>query len=159
MTPKSQWEIEKCVFCDICTRAGVDIIDIEPLNPVVKGHRIVFARNHSTDFTDDVGTTMRVMQHASELAKKLGGEYNLITSKGKNATQSVFHLHVHLVPRMENDGLHLPWTPNIETSYQQGVEDMRRKCVVAVVKHFVNNKFKSQPLQHEDVTTLIKNVK
>jgi len=37
-------------------------------------------------------------------------EFNLITSAGKNATQSVFHLHVHLVPRVAGDGLSLPWT-------------------------------------------------
>lgn len=103
------WE-EGCVFCNIANRAVVDIIDIEPLNPVVKGHRIVFANRHSTDFADDIELTMRVMQYASQLANKLGGEFNLITSKGKNATQSVFHLHVHLVPRNENDGLLLPWT-------------------------------------------------
>jgi histidine triad (HIT) family protein len=36
---------------------------------------------------------------------------NLITSKGSAATQTVFHLHVHLVPRQVDDGLPLPWTP------------------------------------------------
>lgn len=36
--------------------------------------------------------------------------FNLITSCGKAATQTVEHLHVHLVPRREGDGLKLPWT-------------------------------------------------
>ncbi|CAL9324879.1 HIT family protein [Streptomyces sp. SudanB91_2054] len=35
---------------------------------------------------------------------------NLITSKGEAATQSVFHFHVHVVPRQEGDGRPLPWT-------------------------------------------------
>lgn len=100
----------ECVFCDIADRAMVEIIDIEPLNPVVPGHRIVFARQHSTDFTDNVAISMRVMEHAAKLAKELGGDFNLITSKGSTATQTVFHLHVHLVPRKEGDGLYLPWT-------------------------------------------------
>jgi hypothetical protein len=40
----------------------------------------------------------------------MGGQWNLITSAGTDATQSVFHLHVHLVPRRPNDGLKLPWS-------------------------------------------------
>lgn len=105
----------KCVFCDIAQRVGERIVDIEPLNPVVKGHRIVFHNRHSSDFADDTGITMEVMGRASEIAKEIGGEFNLITSKGMNATQSVFHLHVHLVPRKENDGLKLPWTDQIKS--------------------------------------------
>lgn len=101
---------EKCVFCDIAKRAAVPVIDIEPLNPVVEGHRIVFSARHSKDFTDELGILLEVMIHAVKVAKENGGEYNLITSKGKNATQSVFHLHIHLVPRKENDGLLLPWS-------------------------------------------------
>jgi len=111
-TPRGEGE-KKCVFCEIANRSGLDVVDIEPLNPVVEGHRIVFSARHSNDFTDDVGITLRVMEHASNLAKSLGGEYNLITSKGKSATQSVFHLHVHLIPRRVDDGLQLPWTNQI----------------------------------------------
>ncbi|MEU3978362.1 HIT family protein [Streptomyces bacillaris] len=39
---------------------------------------------------------------------------NLITSKGAEATQSVYHLHVHIVPRRDGDNLPLPWTPQHE---------------------------------------------
>lgn len=117
---------KKCVFCDIANRSGKDIIDIEPINPVVDGHRIVFSRRHSSDFTDNVDVTMRVMEYASNLARELGGEYNLITSKGKNATQSVFHLHVHLVPRKQNDGLCLPWTNQIVSSHTEYKEDWEK---------------------------------
>jgi histidine triad (HIT) family protein len=38
------------------------------------------------------------------------GEFNLITSKGVWATQTIDHLHVHFVPRSYRDGLSLPWT-------------------------------------------------
>ena len=44
------------------------------------------------------------------LASNIYTDYNLITSAGIPATQSVLHLHIHIVPRYENDGLHLPWT-------------------------------------------------
>jgi histidine triad (HIT) family protein len=37
-------------------------------------------------------------------------DFNLITSRGKFATQTILHTHIHYVPRRENDGLFLPWT-------------------------------------------------
>jgi histidine triad (HIT) family protein len=49
------------------------------------------------------------MRMAASLAREMG-PCNLITSKGREATQTVFHMHLHLVPRAENDGLLLPWS-------------------------------------------------
>lgn len=50
------------------------------------------------------------MRRAAELMAE-HPDANIITSKGSLATQTVFHLHVHLVPRAAGDGLPLPWTP------------------------------------------------
>jgi histidine triad (HIT) family protein len=56
------------------------------------------------------------MRHAAEYCKHSGiYDYNIITSMGEYATQTVFHLHVHIVPRRLNDGLHLPWTELVDT--------------------------------------------
>ena len=49
------------------------------------------------------------MSRASILAHAMRQPMNLITSKGREATQSVFHMHLHLVPRAKDDGLALPW--------------------------------------------------
>lgn len=49
------------------------------------------------------------MRRAAELMAEHPAA-NLITSKGADATQSVYHLHVHIAPRQADDGLHLPWT-------------------------------------------------
>ena len=102
--------ITPCVFCQIAKDLNAPIVDIEPLNPVVPGHIIVFSKDHSKDFADNPNITKDVVEYASKLAKRLGGDWNLITSKGASATQTVFHLHVHLVPRKPNDGIILPWT-------------------------------------------------
>lgn len=102
--------MKDCPFCPMFLFLSEDIIDIEPLNPVVEGHRLVIPREHMADFTEDGEVSARCMEYASKLAEKLGGDFNLITSKGKNATQTVRHLHIHLVPRKENDGLMLPWS-------------------------------------------------
>lgn len=97
-----------CPFCPMF-KGGEEVIDIEPLNPVVPGHRLVIPREHVKDFSEDPAVSARVMEYAARLGKKMG-DVNLITSKGKSATQTVFHLHLHLVPRRAGDDLALPWT-------------------------------------------------
>jgi histidine triad (HIT) family protein len=108
--------VPPCPFCDIVAgRAPATVVGewpeaiaIEPLNPVTRGHILVIPREHVRDFTDYPKVSASTMLCAAEFAAGLGS-YNLITSKGRPATQSVFHLHLHLVPRAENDGLALPW--------------------------------------------------
>jgi histidine triad (HIT) family protein len=112
-----------CIFCEILAGLepakvladGISSIAIEPLNPVVDGHFIVIPRQHVKDAYEDPGVTAMSMHDASQWSKmfswrdKRYESANLITSVGKPATQSVFHLHIHVVPRAENDGLALPW--------------------------------------------------
>lgn len=108
-----------CVFCDIdkiesakieYRGMGGMVMVFEPLNPVVPGHLLVVNKRHSEDFTDKPMVFAETAKVAAEVAAEKGGAYNLITSKGKEATQSVFHCHVHLVPRSKGDGLRLPWS-------------------------------------------------
>ena len=103
-----------CPFCDIIAgrlpvtivRAWLDGLAIVPLNPVTKGHLLVIPMRHVEDFTSDPDLSGRMMTYESELAS---APCNIITSAGREATQSVFHLHLHIVPRSDNDGLALPW--------------------------------------------------
>jgi histidine triad (HIT) family protein len=109
---------QPCPFCEINTgRAPAKFVDewadafaIVPLNPVVEGHTLVIPKTHVTDFVAEPAVSAAVMKRAAELAGDFpAGSMNLITSRGRAATQSVWHLHLHLVPRAENDGLALPW--------------------------------------------------
>lgn len=109
---------QPCPFCEInLGRAAAtfvhewsDTIAIVPLNPVVDGHTLVIPKTHVTDFADDPDVTGATARRAAQLCRDLDlAHANLITSRGRAATQSVFHLHWHLVPRAENDGLALPW--------------------------------------------------
>lgn len=108
-----------CTFCQI-TRRNVTVkmprhmswpepgvMAFEPLNPVTPGHMLVVPAAHVPDALTNPATTGLVMQVAARIAQ---GPCNLITSCGAEATQTVFHLHVHVVPRFEGDGLALPWT-------------------------------------------------
>lgn len=105
-----------CVFCEIVAgqapativREWDDALAIVPLGPVVDGHTLVIPKQHVADFGEDPEVSATTMRRAAELA---AGDQamNVITSRGREATQSVWHLHLHLVPRAENDGLALPW--------------------------------------------------
>lgn len=118
---KDKEEIE-CIFCQIVREeAPADVLDrdisawvITPLEPVVKNHVIVIPTHHQRDFATPykgANFASHTMQMASEYAAKFPErDYNLITSKGRAATQSIFHLHIHLVPRVQGDGLKLPWS-------------------------------------------------
>lgn len=111
----------ECTFCRIAD--GLDpavqvyqddrAIGIVPLNPVVSGHLLAIPRGHAADFAESWLLTSDAMHAAFQMARVHTGQYNLITSKGADATQSVFHLHVHLVPRAVGDGLQLPWSGRV----------------------------------------------
>lgn len=103
-----------CVFCEIMAQrepavlvnAWPDAIAIVPINPVVAGHVLVIPRTHVEDYRTDPAVTAAVAARAASIAP---WPSNLITSAGRVATQSVFHLHMHVVPRAADDGLALPW--------------------------------------------------
>ncbi len=105
-----------CPFCAIVddnapavfVRRWPDAVAIVPLNPVTAGHTLVIPLRHVEDYLEAPEVTGLVMARAAELGV---APSNLITSAGDAATQTVRHLHVHVVPRRTGDGLPLPWTP------------------------------------------------
>jgi histidine triad (HIT) family protein len=110
-----------CVFCAIVAglapatilRQWEHGIAIVPLNPVTTGHTLIIPRIHVQDACESALTTMRVFELAAYYAKWQGAPgYNIITSIGEVATQTVMHLHVNVVPRREGDALALPWSKN-----------------------------------------------
>jgi histidine triad (HIT) family protein len=112
-----------CAFCQIVASTapatvladGVMTLAIVPLNPVTEGHFLVLPKAHVTDAIDDPAITATVMRDASQWVRLFADRddryrsVNFITSVGRPATQSVFHLHIHVVPRRPDDGLALPW--------------------------------------------------
>ena len=81
----------------------------EPLNPVVPGHLLVVPIQHASKASVDVN-----FGRASQVAAEIVGEWdlqaNIITNVGAAAGQTVFHTHLHIVPRQPGDGLLLPWS-------------------------------------------------
>lgn len=104
-----------CVFCNLDNlkhgyrKEAYRVVSFTPLDPVVPGHVCVMPTEHVEDVSTDPTLTSEVMFVVAEIAKQYP-QCNVITSKGRAATQSVDHLHVHIVPRTEGDGLQLPWS-------------------------------------------------
>lgn len=112
---------DDCVFCDESkirsddirvvrgTSTSVDCMIFEPLEPVTDGHALVVPVEHADDLSDSFRLAAGAMEVAAWLCHRFS-DVNVITSKGAHATQTVGHLHLHVVPRYAGDGLHLPWT-------------------------------------------------
>jgi histidine triad (HIT) family protein len=114
-----------CVFCRIMagdlpswpvaeSERSVAFMDI---NPATDGHLLVVPRQHTPDVTtidpDDLTDVVLLAQRmARQVRERLGASgVNLVQSTGAAAWQTVFHLHVHVIPRYVDDPLVLPWQP------------------------------------------------
>ena len=87
------------------------------INPATRGHALVVPRRHAADLgeidTDDLGAVARAAQRLAGRARDaLGADgVNLMNSWGSDAWQTVFHFHLHVIPRYAGDPLKLPWKP------------------------------------------------
>jgi histidine triad (HIT) family protein len=114
-----------CLFCKIVagdvpsTKIDEDerTVAFMDINPGTRGHALVVPRNHARDLhdidPDDLAAVTRAGQRlAARQRDVLGAEgINLLNACGAAAWQTVFHFHLHVVPRYAEDGLRLPWVP------------------------------------------------
>jgi histidine triad (HIT) family protein len=116
---------DDCLFCGIAAGAVPgQVVDSDEhtvafmdINPATRGHALVVPRNHSRDLLEisdeDLAHTMtaaqRLTRRMREVLKPDG--FNLLNSCGSAAWQTIFHFHVHVIPRYDDDPLRLPWVP------------------------------------------------
>jgi histidine triad (HIT) family protein len=87
------------------------------INPATRGHLLVIPREHSADLLevpleDLVACAWMAQTLAHKVKDRLGADgVNVLNSCGAAAWQTVFHYHVHVIPRYANDPLRLPWVP------------------------------------------------
>ena len=125
-----------CPFCEIVQREDPDtrevyrdehVVAFFPLEPATLGHTLVVPREHLADvWSLDEQTAERIAVATTRLSRVVKDTLtpeglNIIQSNGKAATQTVFHLHVHIVPRWENDAVGRIWPP--ETHYSEKQKD------------------------------------
>jgi histidine triad (HIT) family protein len=87
------------------------IISFLDINPIAKGHCLVIPKKHYKDIFDMPVNELKEMIEASKqvseiIKSKLGATgVNLMNASGDGSQQSVFHFHMHIIPRNEDDGL------------------------------------------------------
>ena len=115
-----------CIFCKIVAGElpaqivdeGERTVSFMDINPATRGHALVIPRQHATNLleigAEDLQATILAAQRmAQRVTDRLGADgVNLINSCGARAWQTVFHFHVHVIPRYANDPLKLPWIPS-----------------------------------------------
>jgi histidine triad (HIT) family protein len=114
-----------CIFCKIVageipsTRVHEDerTVAFMDVNPGARGHLLVVPRTHAADVhaidDEDLAAVARTARDlAARLRDRLGADgVNVIQNNGRAAWQTVFHYHVHVLPRYPGDPIQLPWQP------------------------------------------------
>jgi len=114
-----------CLFCSIVAgEIPSTIVDEDErtiafmdINPATRGHALVVPRAHSRDLLDvseeDLAACAAAARRlAGRVSERLDADgVNLLNSCGRAAWQTVFHFHIHVIPRYDDDPLRLPWTP------------------------------------------------
>jgi histidine triad (HIT) family protein len=116
---------EDCLFCKIAAgEVPAKVVDSDErtisfmdINPATRGHALVIPRRHSADIhevdPEDLAACMEAARRLAARARdRLGADgVNVLNSCGRAAWQTIFHFHVHVIPRYHDDPLRLPWTP------------------------------------------------
>ena len=116
---------EDCIFCKIAAgelpseivQEDEDTLAFMDINPWTRGHALVIPRNHSRNLYEvgenDLRNTSNAAQRlALRLRERLGCDgVNVLNACEPAAWQSVFHFHLHVIPRYDDDPLQLPVRP------------------------------------------------
>ena len=119
------------------------VVAFFPLEPATLGHTLIVPRDHIPDiWSVDEATAARLAEVTVRLANVMREALqpeglNVIQSNGEAATQTVPHLHVHLLPRWNGDAVGRIWP--LETNYSEGQKDaawekLRRACRQGMVE-------------------------
>lgn len=116
---------EDCIFCKIANGEipsktlyeDDEFRVILDLGPAAKGHALILPKDHYANlFEIPEEKAAKAMVLAKKMATQMKDRlkadgFNLVQNNGEIAGQTVFHFHMHLIPRYENDGQKIGWVP------------------------------------------------
>ncbi len=120
--------MDNCVFCRVvkgelpCWKVyeDDDVLAFFDVNPANEYHTLVVPKQHHSDIFDIpenllISITKAIKQITTTLKDKVGiNNLQIVNSSGSEAQQDVFHIHFHIVPRNNEDGQNILWTPKPE---------------------------------------------
>lgn len=116
---------DNCIFCKLANGEiptatlyeDEDFRVILDASPAAKGHALILPKQHYANLYElDDSVASKVLVLAKKMITKmtdiLGCDgYNIVQNNGEAAGQTVFHFHMHLIPRYKEDGVGITWTP------------------------------------------------
>ncbi|MCR5107153.1 MAG: HIT family protein [Lachnospiraceae bacterium] len=133
---------DDCIFCKLAN--GIiptnvvyeddDFTVIMDAAPATKGHCLILPKEHFANIyeLDDetAGKAFKLAKKmASHLTDKLNCDgFNIVQNNGETAGQTVFHFHIHLIPRYNDDGQKIGWKPGQPSQDEQSEILSRIKC-------------------------------
>ena len=130
-----------CIFCKIANGEipsktlyeddGFRVI--LDLGPATKGHALILPKEHYANLyelpEEIAGETMKLAKRmVIKMTERLGCEgFNLVQNNGDLAGQTVFHFHMHMIPRYQADGQKIGWKPQDAT--QEELEEIKNTIV------------------------------
>lgn len=117
--------MENCIFCKIANGEipaatlyeDEDFRVILDLGPASKGHALILPKSHAAniyELSDELAAKAMILakKMAAAMTEALHCDgFNIVQNNGEAAGQTVFHFHMHLIPRYNNDGVGLTWIP------------------------------------------------
>ena len=117
--------MENCIFCKIANGEipAATLYEDEnfrvilDLGPASKGHALILPKSHAAniyEMPDELAGKAMILakKMACALTKALKCDgFNIVQNNGECAGQTVFHFHMHLIPRYKEDGVGITWTP------------------------------------------------
>ena len=137
----SDMKDDNCIFCKLANGEipsktlfeDDEFRVILDLGPAAKGHALILPKDHYANLYElPEETTSKVMLLAKKMAVQMTDKlkcdgFNLVQNNGEVAGQTVFHFHMHLIPRYKNDNQTIGWKPG-EPS-QEELEEIRTQIV------------------------------
>ena len=121
---------DDCIFCKIANGEiesrtlyeDEEFRVILDMGPATKGHALILPKAHYADLfalPEELAVKAAALakRQAAKMKEKLSCDgFNLVQNNGEAAGQTVFHFHLHLIPRYRDDGQKILWQPTKQTA-------------------------------------------